>query len=161
MTVFRNILDKFFETATVISAFAMMTVVIIQIICRLPFFTPPAWTEEAARVFFVYMIAFGAGLALREGSFVSVDFLKHFLPCKIAKIFDAIIYFSITVLMIVILFGSAVYIRIGSKQTSPSLPLKMSFVFAAMFILSFSMAYYALSHAWNKLFGPGKTGGCK
>ena len=39
----------------------------------------PAWTEEAARMCFLYVVAFGAGLAVREGAFVKVDVIQRAL----------------------------------------------------------------------------------
>ena len=158
MAAFKNIFDKVLESAVIISTVAMITIVIIQIICRLPFLIPPNWTEEAARISFIYIIAFGAGLALREGAFVSVDFLKKYLPLKASKFLDFIIYVVITSLMFVILISSVSFVQVGARQTSPSLRIKMSYVFAAIFILSFSMVFYALIEVLKKSHNLEKTG---
>ena len=158
MVTFKNIFDKILEFAVIICAVAMITVVIIQIIYRLPFLMPPVWTEEAARMLFIYMIAFGAGLAFKDGAFTSIDFLKKYLPAIVSKILDFIICAVITILMFIVLISSISFIRVGAKQTSPSLRVKMSYVFTAIFILSFFITFYALIEVLRKLRKLRKTG---
>ncbi len=61
-------------------AFAvLMGSVLIQVVGRLTG-NAPVWTEELTRYALLYMIAFGAGLALRTGDLVNVDVISETLP---------------------------------------------------------------------------------
>ena len=52
--------------------------VLVQVISRNFLPNAPSWTEELARYSFIYMVAFGVGLAALKHEFVNVEFLGDF-----------------------------------------------------------------------------------
>ena len=50
---------KILSAGTLISTLALLSSVIIQIYGRFFMESAPSWTEEAARVFFIYTMSFG------------------------------------------------------------------------------------------------------
>ncbi|MCP4312868.1 MAG: TRAP transporter small permease, partial [Bacteroidetes bacterium] len=63
------------EWCTIICAIGLIFTVLLQIVSRKLFVNiAPPWTEEISRFFFIYTISFGAGLAQKEGYFVSMDY---------------------------------------------------------------------------------------
>ena len=73
-------LDRLLKIGTVLSTVGILVAVTIQAFCRLCLPSAPAWTEEAARFFFLFSVGFGAPLALRDQAFVRVDTLARCLP---------------------------------------------------------------------------------
>ena len=141
----RNIVVSIFEWGTIISAFGLIFTVILQIVTR-RFLVDiaPSWTEEASRFFFIYTISFGAGLAQREGYFVSMDYFYRKFNHKIRGIIDLIISLLSVILFLLMSVFSIFFIVLGTAETSPSLGLPMSIAFVSMLIMSGSILYYLL-----------------
>ena len=141
----RHIIVSILEWGTIISAFGLIFTVILQIITR-RFFVDIvlSWTEEASRFFFVYTISFGAGLAQKEGYFVSMDYFYRKFNPKMKRIIDLIISFSTVILFLLMSVFSVYFIVLGLAETSPGLGMPMSMAFASMFIMSGSVLYFSL-----------------
>ena len=73
-------LDRLLGMGTILSTAGILMVVTIQAYCRLYLPSAPPWTEESARFFFLFSVAFAAPIALREKAFVRVDTLARCLP---------------------------------------------------------------------------------
>ena len=140
------------EWGTIISAFGLIFTVILQIVTR-RFFTDiaPPWTEEISRFFFIYTISFGAGLAQREGYFVSMDYFYRKFNPTIRRIIDFIISLVSIILFLVMTIFSIHFIVLGLEETSPSLGIPMSIAFASMLIMSGSVLYYLLIQLFQSL----------
>ncbi len=136
---------RILEWGTMISAFGLIFTVILQIITRRFFVDLTlSWTEEASRFFFVYTISFGAGLAQKEGYFVSMDYFYRKFNPKMKRIIDLIISISTIVLFLLMTVFSVYFIVLGLSETSPSLGLPMAMAFTSMLIMSGSVLFYAL-----------------
>lgn len=120
----------------------MVGVVLLQISSRyfLPFSVH--WTEEAARISFLYTVAFAAGLATRDHAFVNVDLLP--ISLKGRKLFILQVFLElVTLLFLVVMFVHSIrFVELGGRQTSASLRIRMWWVFAVTAIIPFSMAIY-------------------
>jgi TRAP-type C4-dicarboxylate transport system permease small subunit len=143
MKMRNKIMTRFLETGTLVGAAGLIGTVILQIVSR-RFFTEnaPSWTEEASRFFFIYAISFAAGLAQREGYFVSMDYVYRKFNERIKKWLDLIIVSFSFVLFLVMGIFSIQFILLGTTETSPGLELPMSIAFTSMFIMSGSILYY-------------------
>ena len=140
-----KIVTKLLEWGTIVGAAGLILTVVLQIMTR-RFFTEhaPSWTEEASRFFFIYAISFAAGLAQKEGYYVSMDYVYRKFNEKIKTILDlAIISFTIILFLVMLVF-SIQFILLGSTETSPGLGLPMSIAFTSMSIMSGSILYYLL-----------------
>lgn len=71
--IFR-VLEKILSVLAIISFIALIGVVLLQILSR---FTPISfiWTEEMTRYFFLYTIAFAAGLGVVRNEYIGIDFI--------------------------------------------------------------------------------------
>lgn len=137
-----KIIDRTIEALLFVSLFGMIAVVALQIYARFFLDSAPPWTEESARVFFIYSIAFGAGLAIRDQAYVALDSFLDMLKPNTRKIVRIIILSLILALMLITLYYSAVFVQIGQSETAPSLGIRMSLVFGSMFVLSLLVVYY-------------------
>jgi TRAP-type C4-dicarboxylate transport system permease small subunit len=79
--------------SSIASIFLMgfITVVMIQVISRTFLPKSPAWTEEVARYFFIYMVAFGASVAVHKKEFVGIDLLTVYFPDTINRLLEILI----------------------------------------------------------------------
>jgi TRAP-type C4-dicarboxylate transport system permease small subunit len=144
----RQITDRTLEWASLLCLSAMGTVVLIQVFARFLLPKTPAWTEEAARMFFIFTISFAGGLAVRDHALIGFDVLVERLPLKANRILRIVIHMIITVFMGILAWQSILFIRVGHLQTSPILEIRMSYVFSSMLVLFlFTGIYSALEAA--------------
>ena len=111
---------------------AFCACVLIQIISRNLLPSAPSWTEEAARYTFVYMVAFGCGVAVLKDEFVFVEFLKDALVAKGLHKANKVIRLLVTVEMLALsaylLFFSVpqlAFIKFRMVSTAMQLPMQV------------------------------------
>ena len=143
MKTLKKFMDKVLELGTLVSLLGMLSVVTVQVVARYALPKAPPWTEEAARIFFVYTVAFAGGLAVKAGAFVAVDTLVAALPKKLQTVINLVIHFVTLLFMWLIAYHSLTYIKVGAIQLSPALRVRMSYVFASTFIVSFFIGLYS------------------
>ena len=131
--------DKFVRIYTeILCAFgcvfylAFCACVLIQIISRNLLPSAPSWTEEAARYTFVYMVAFGCGVAVLKDEFVFVEFLKDALLArglyKVNRAIRILVTLAMLVLSAYLLFFSVpqlAFIKFRMVSTAMQLPMQV------------------------------------
>lgn len=140
---FKKYLDLFVESGVIISLTGMILSVVIQVFTRFFLESAPHWTEEAARIFFIFSVAFGSGLAIRDQGYVHLEYFLDKLNVKTKYRIQMIIHGVIMLFGILISFYSIKFIQIGSSETSPSLQINMAYVFSSMFIFGILIVYYS------------------
>ena len=73
MTKLIRLLDKSVDLFAFFLVLAMTCVVFVQITNRYFFGIPLSWTEEVARIIFIWMVFTGAYLALRLKAHISIE----------------------------------------------------------------------------------------
>lgn len=139
----RKLIDFTVESGVILSLTGMVISVVIQVFTRFFMESAPHWTEEAARIFFIFSVAFGAGLGIRDHAFVQLDYFLNKLNVSNKYIIQIIIHGIILLFGVLLSYYSIIFIEIGSSETSPSLQINMSFVFSSMFILGILVTYYS------------------
>jgi len=111
---------------------AFCVCVLIQIISRNLLPSAPSWTEEAARYTFVYMVAFGCGVAVLKDEFVFVEFLKDALLArglyKVNRAIRILVTLAMLVLSAYLLFFSVpqlAFIKFRMVSTAMQLPMQV------------------------------------
>ena len=128
-------LNSILKTLLLLSLFGLITVVIIQIFGRLFLPTAPGWTEEAARLFFVYLVSLGAGLAIKEKTYINVELWLHRMSTRVQRFVQIILHISVLVLMLLMTLHALPFVRIGLMQTSPSLQIPMAVSYLSMLLM--------------------------
>ena len=137
-----RILDKVFDIIDLIVYFAMIFVVLLQIVARVCFPVVPAWTEEASRYLQVYLVAFAAGAAIRYDAFVRVDTIFSFVKGKAEVVLRMAIDIVILGLFCIILYTSFGMIKVGIPRSATSMTfLSMGVVYFSVFIMSVSTIF--------------------
>ena len=144
MKQFERKITAILRLGTLISAVAFIGATLVQIYARFFLESAPSWTEEAARIFFIYTMSFAAGLALKDDYYVHLDLIYRRLNSVARKRLEFIILFLITLLFGVVAWFSVQFIYAGLPEKSPSMGISMAFSFAAIFIMSAGIAIYSL-----------------
>ncbi|UTT87146.1 TRAP transporter small permease (plasmid) [Vibrio pelagius] len=77
-----NLLDKYFEPSIIVTfTLGLFTFIFLEIVLR-PFNISIAWSGEAARFLFVWVIYLGISYAIRDGRHIRVLALVKLLPVK-------------------------------------------------------------------------------
>lgn len=144
-------LDNTLSILLIISASAMVLVVLLQIIARYALPWSPHWTEEVARFCFIYMVSLGAGLAIKDNAYINVTtFLMKF--SNTGRLYmESIILFSICLLMLIMFIYCFPLLNIVKLQTSAALQINMAFIYFSMMVMSFFVMFYALVQLIEKL----------
>jgi TRAP-type C4-dicarboxylate transport system permease small subunit len=143
---------------------ALLITISLQVISRFIIKAPIQWTEEGGRFIFFWVALMGAG--------VSVQTRKHFMievydirriKTPFIRLFLEILP-EIIVLMFCILltYYGWLYFESGKTRMGIEVPLRMSWVYAALPVSGFTMVIYTLSNIFTsvtKILGsPGKHG---
>ncbi|MDR1535725.1 MAG: TRAP transporter small permease subunit [Planctomycetota bacterium] len=131
--------------------------VLLQVFARLFLPSLPSWTEETSRIFLIWMVGFGGGLAYRERAYVNVDLLINLFPSWLKTAFVKVSDLLIAAFMI--LFTRQAWlqtIRMGLRQTSPALYIPMQYVFFALCLLGIGVFLFALASFAGGLFNKPK-----
>ena len=137
---------KIADAGTMISLVMMISAVTIQVFTRLFLESAPSWTEEAARICFIYVVAFGTGIGIRNGDFIKLDILDRVLNSnQINKllVFNQLIILAFAFILI---FHSLKFIQLGLDEKSPALKVSMGLVFISVLIIGLSLAIFTLEH---------------
>lgn len=131
------------NTGVLLSLLGMIGAVVIQVFTRIFIDSAPSWTEELARIFFIYLVAFGGGLAIRDHSYIGLDyFVEKFNP-KPLKTILIIVKLIVLLFGMLLLFFSLPFVTIGMTETSPSLGFNMSYLFSSMMVLGGLIVFYS------------------
>lgn len=128
-------LDKFEEYVLLILFPAMVIVVFVGTVARYFNLFPMFWGEELARYIMVYLAYTGAGLAMKTGSHISVQFLVDKIKNpRLRRIFDvlnlALLLFFTGAIMLMMFKIIGKLIAMG--QTSPALFIPIWIMYAAV-----------------------------
>ena len=114
--------------------------VLVQIISRNFLPSAPSWTEELARYTFIYMVAFGCGVAVLKDEFVYVEFLKDALESKGLHTLNKIIRILVTLAMLIlsafILFRSVPGIAfLKFRMVSTAMEIPMQYIYFSQILM--------------------------
>jgi len=151
MRTIRQFLISFLEKGLIISVAMMLLVVLIQVVARFMLPKAPAWTEEAARFFFIFSIAFGGGLGIRNNAFVRLEWLLNKFSSSKKLILQTIIFALIGILSITIAWFSIDFVNVGEFETSPALLIPMNYIFSSIFFLFIFIALFSIEGVVNTL----------
>ena len=122
---------------------AFCVCVLIQIISRNLLPSAPSWTEELARYTFVYMVAFGCGVAVLKDEFVFVEFLKDALISKghiklhrAIRLFVTVIMLALSLYLLFFSVPQLAFIKFRMVSTAMQLPMQVIY-FSQILMFSF------------------------
>ncbi|OWW27041.1 hypothetical protein B4Q04_05020 [Zobellia sp. OII3] len=140
-------IGRILKIGVLLSTWGLIATVLLQIFCRFTPLDTPSWTEEASRLFFIYAMSFGAGLAMKNEYYVHLDMFYSRFPIKMQRWLVQVIPVVVLVLFVVMAIYSVQFVLLGIPEKSPSMGFNMGVAFFSMVIMSTSISYYL----WKKI----------
>lgn len=124
---------------------ALIAVVTLQVLGRVPGFPSPPWTEEVARFALVHLVAFSCGLALLRGELVNVDMFVALLPVPAQAAVARLVDLAILVFAVAIVPGAWDYVIGSIGERARSIDVPMIWVYVVTLIIPVSLAFFSLA----------------
>ncbi|GAA3543516.1 TRAP transporter small permease [Zobellella aerophila] len=137
-------LNRVFSSLTVVLLLALCGVVLLQVTARLLLPSSPAWTEELSRYLFIYVVAFGIGVAYQQGELVSVELFQSRLRGLSRPLYRMLISLLMLGFCVLMFKPALAFSAIGEFQTSPTLFIKMQFMFVSTLLVFVNLFAYIL-----------------
>lgn len=153
MSKISNILEKI--TVVVVACLLLVLTfnVFFQVLSRHLIKIPMVWTEEIARFSFIWCAFLGASLAVKNKTHFAVELLtKRFLPLK--KAFAVFVSLSIMTVAGVFLIQGIRYSIMGLERISPTVNIKMIWIYVSIPISAFLMIFYVVEQLIVELKTP-------
>ncbi len=148
-----KLIYKLFKAGALISLVSMIMVVTIQVFTRFFMESTPHWTEEAARIFFVYSVAFGTAPGIKNGDFVRLDLIGKYLSPRNDRWLKIVTDMAVLIFSAIIMIHSVRFVKLGMDELSPSLEITMGFVFISIAIIGLSVAIFTFANLLQLIKG--------
>jgi TRAP-type transport system small permease protein len=128
-----------------LAAFAALVVVVtLQVLGRIPGMPSPVWTEEVARFALVYLVAFSCGLAVLRGELVNVDLFITPLPPGPRLAADRFADLVVLLFSLAIIPGGWNYVDSSFGERARSIDIPMVWIYVVVLIIPISLAFFSL-----------------
>ncbi len=133
--------------------------VVVQIMGRTAIFRySPVFTEELTRFCLLWMVAFAAGLSLRSGDLINVDFVSSALPRRMSKMLRLVCAAIIVLLCAMLLEPAWLFMMIGRGQTSSAMGWRMDLFNMSIAVLLTTLMVFAMIQFASILREPKDSG---
>lgn len=103
--------------------------VFLQVLVRFVFKYPLPWTEEVARIAFVYSIFVGATVAVREKAHINVDFALVLLPPPVARAVRLLGAALVAVFLCYMTWQGIEFVRATGVQVTPVMQVPFRYLY--------------------------------
>lgn len=140
---------KLFNAGALISLGAMIIIVALQVFTRFFMESTPHWTEEAARMFFIYSVAFGTAIGIRNGDFVKLNLIGKYLSSRNDRLLNIFVDLTTIAFALILILHSIKFVKLGMDELSPALEITMGFVFLSITIIGLSIVFFTLENLFH------------
>ena len=156
METIKKILDKALFWITVVLFSLLVVVVVWQVFSRQVLGTPATWTDEGARLTFVWLGLFASAFLFGERGHIAMEFLVRKLPVKLERvlaIFGQVVLLSFSA--IALIWGGWRASQNAWTQKLSALPFSYGQMYLALpiagILISFYAVYYIINIATGKV----------
>jgi TRAP-type C4-dicarboxylate transport system permease small subunit len=135
---------------------AILVVMILQVAFRYVLNTPLVWTEELARILFIWACYLGAPVATRRGNHVTITFVLERLPKGPGRVVALGIQAVSLVFFLQLAILGAVLAARSHTVEAITLPIPWSLIYLAVPLSAALMILQTLDVGWNGLQGAGQ-----
>ncbi|MGP1679139.1 MAG: TRAP transporter small permease [Giesbergeria sp.] len=140
------VLDRALKYALTLLCVILTVSVFLQVLIRFVFKYPLPWTEEVARIAFVYCIFIGATIAVRENSHLHVDALLVVLPKKVARALVFVGMLLVGVFLVFVTWQGIVLVRATGVQMTPVMQVPFKYLYLILPVSGALMLLYLASN---------------
>jgi tripartite ATP-independent transporter DctM subunit len=144
MTFFRNQAEKVFDWIVSLALSVLVVVVLAQVVSRYVFNNPFDWTEEMARLLFVWIVLLGTFLALKTKGHVAVETLLHRFFGAEARSYISATADCLTLYYCAYLTYMGAVLMWKTVEDTPVMLISFSYIYAAIVVSGTMMVIYLL-----------------
>jgi TRAP-type C4-dicarboxylate transport system permease small subunit len=146
MKKYLDMLFRAIEALIAVFLAVMIILTFLNVVLRYVFHTGFAWSEEVARLCFIYLVYLGSIEAMRDNRHLMVDSILVRIPGVAQKILYAVLQLTIVVLMYILTEGSWRLVRqnLGNKWAVTHFPIPVVYFSGA--VLGVSIALIAVAN---------------
>ena len=150
MMSFRDRTEKVFDWIVSLALFVLTALVFTQVVSRYLFNSPFSWTEEMARILFVWICFMGTFLALKTKGHIAVETLMNrFFNAEARSYVSATADFLILYYCAYLAVMGCVMIQKTAEDLTPVLLIPFSYLYAAIALSGILMTAYLLVHVFS------------
>jgi TRAP-type C4-dicarboxylate transport system permease small subunit len=150
------VLDRTLKYALTLLSVVLTLSVFLQVLIRFVFKYPLPWTEEIARIAFVYCVFVGATIAVRENSHLSVDFLLVILPKGVARAAVFLGMLLVGVFLVFVTWQGVVLVLATGVQMSPVMQVPFKYLYLILPVSGAIMLLYLVANMLALIRGKGE-----
>lgn len=124
-----RLLDRALRYLLVFLVGLLTVSVFLQVLIRFVFKSPLPWTEEVARIAFVYSIFVGATIGVRDRAHISVDFLVVLLPPPARRALKLVTNLVVAVLLCFVIWQGIEFVRQTGVQMTPVMLIPFRYLY--------------------------------
>jgi len=157
MKTVSNFLSTLISGSLFVFLAVLVAVTFLQVLCRFVFKIPAVWTEEVARMSFVWLILMGTAIGVKEGTHLVMDMFTAALSPRLGKALQIVILLMIIVLSGVLFYAGGSYCWRSLAKTAVTLPIPANSVYGAVPIASLLMFFFGVEKLIDKISGKGEA----
>jgi len=129
----------------------MFLTTFFQVVAR-TFQISAVWSEELARLTYVWMVFLGAGVLIKEDGFIRVTVLVDRIGKRPARVLRFFSDLAVIPFLVVITWGAWTNTRLNWNTVAPTVDwLRMGYVYLVIGIAGLAMLWYQLSNLVENL----------
>jgi len=138
------------RAAVIAMMMAMAGLVFTNVVSRYVFAHSLNWSEEIARYLMVWVTYIGAGLAMREGQHVAIEFGQAYLPEKLHVWIRGLVALAILAFLVVLTVAGIQFSEFAWRQRTPVMQWPMGAMYLSVPIGSslFALHFLAIAREW-------------
>lgn len=143
--MFRQVLaalDKILEVSCVVLLLACVGLTAGQVFWRYVLHDPLTWSEEAARLVFIYVTFLAAALALRRRRMLRITVLVDSLPARWRHGLDLVTHTLVGIFLVILVVQSQVIVGAIGSHEAPATGVPMFVFYLSLPVAALAMLVY-------------------
>lgn len=129
----------------------MSLAIVFQVISRFLFQFPIPWSEELTRYLMVFCVFLGAGVAVRHGGLIGIEYVQQLLAKNGRRIISIFVYLSIIFFLFFVALISKNMLLTVKNQASPAMQISMIIPYSAIPIGAILGIFNAIAFIFDKI----------
>ncbi|HSC72341.1 MAG TPA: TRAP transporter small permease [Candidatus Methylomirabilis sp.] len=149
-------LDRWTCRACVALFMAILVTMVFQVTFRYALNAPLVWTEELARILYIWACYLGAPVALRRGNHVAIVFVSERLPRPLGRVVVLASQAIALVFFLQLAIQGAILASRSHTVEAITLPIPWSVIYAVAPLSAVLMTLETLEVTWRTIRGPAR-----
>ena len=144
-------LSRLITLILLVSMCVLVVVTFLQVFCRFVIKVPISWSEEVARISFVWLILMGAAVCVKENSHLSLEIVTSLLSPKARSGMKIFVSAAIILVSLVLLTAGGSYVLRSVGKTTVTMPIPANCVYVAAPISAVLMIIFSIENIVEEL----------